>query len=143
MLSSISAVDRCSRAAVRAFSMARSALAGANTIHALESKQIPGGINHCDCRGRLALLRALPCHLQHRLGSGLIKDHQVDGLRPGCKAEDRCQHSNANSKFRHCELIPLKFSGTRMLSRTACVTVSTKCLWCEPGSPRSLWRRQG
>jgi hypothetical protein len=49
----------------------------------LESKQIPGGINHCDCRGRIPLLRALLRGLQDRLGSGLIEGHYVDGLCPG------------------------------------------------------------
>jgi hypothetical protein len=49
----------------------------------LESKQIPGGINHGDCRGRIPPLRALLRGLQDRLGSGLIEGHYVDGLRPG------------------------------------------------------------
>jgi hypothetical protein len=31
----------------------------ADTIHPLESKQIAGRIDHCDCRGRIPLLRAL------------------------------------------------------------------------------------
>jgi hypothetical protein len=39
--------------------------------------------------------------LQDRLGSGLIEGHYVDGLCPDRQAEDRCQYSNANSKFRH------------------------------------------
>jgi hypothetical protein len=56
--------------------------AAADTVHPLESKQIPGRIDHCDCRGRIPLLRALPRCLQGRLGSGLIKNHHVDGLCP-------------------------------------------------------------
>jgi hypothetical protein len=35
--------------------------------------QIAGRIDHCDCRGRIPLLRALPRCLQDRLGSGLIE----------------------------------------------------------------------
>jgi hypothetical protein len=49
----------------------------------LESKQIPGGIDHCHRRGRIPLLRALLRGLQDRLGSGLIEDQYVDGLCPG------------------------------------------------------------
>ena len=70
--------------------------------------QIAGKINHCDRRGRIPLLRVLLCCLQDRLGSGLIKGHYVDGLCPGCKAEDRCQHSNADSKVLHSEPISIR-----------------------------------
>jgi len=45
--------------------------------------------------------------LQHGLGSGLIEHHQVDGLGADCRAEHRCQYSNANSEFRHGELISI------------------------------------
>lgn len=77
----------------------------ADTIHPLESKQIPGGINHCDCRGRIALLRALSRGLQDRLRTGLIERHDADGLRPDGHAEDRGQYSNTDCNFRHSELI--------------------------------------
>src|SRR5882757_10881961 len=52
----------------------------ADTIHPLESKQIAGRIDHCDCRGRIPLARVLPRCLQNRLGSGLIKGQYVEGL---------------------------------------------------------------
>src|SRR5207245_1695625 len=54
----------------------------ANTVHPLESKQLPIGINHCDCRGAIALLRALLRCLQDRPSSSLIEDQYAHGLCP-------------------------------------------------------------
>src|SRR3981081_3897872 len=99
MLSSISAVDRCSRAAVRAFPMARSALAGRTPSIRSKARRSPAGST--TAIGRIPLLRAVLRCLQDRLGSGLIEGHHLDGLCPDRQAEDRCQYSNANSKFRH------------------------------------------
>jgi hypothetical protein len=48
----------------------------ADTIHPLESQQVACGINHGDCRGRIALLRALSALLAapsgRRLGRGSL-----------------------------------------------------------------------
>jgi hypothetical protein len=63
--------------------MARSALAGRTPFIHPKSKQIRGGINHCDSRGLIPLLRALLRGLQDRLGSGLIEGHYIDGLCHG------------------------------------------------------------
>ena len=80
----------------------------ADTVHPLERQQISGGIDHRDGRGRVALLRARLRCLQHRLGSGLIERHDLDGLRPQGLAEHRRQESNDDSRFHHGELISFR-----------------------------------
>jgi acyl-CoA reductase-like NAD-dependent aldehyde dehydrogenase len=62
--------------------------------------------------------------LQDRLGSGLIEDQHADRLCTDRLAEDRCQYSNANSKFRHGELIrSFEFGRARMQSLRAYVSL--------------------
>jgi len=85
MLSSISAVGRCSRAARSCLPDREVRACRPNTVHPLKSKQIPGRINHRDCRGRMALLCTCLRCLQNHLGPGLIEGRYIDGLCPGRK----------------------------------------------------------
>ena len=118
----------------------------ADAVHPQERKQIPGRINHCDCRGCILLLRALSCRSQDRLGSGLIENSSrrwsvpsLTDRRPLLIFQQQFQVLSWRSDF-----VPLKFGGARRIpSQRACVTRPMERLWCEPDSSRSLWRRRG
>jgi hypothetical protein len=89
-------------------------------------------VGHCrkprkPFRGRIALLRALLRCLQDRLGSGLIENQYADRLCSDQMAEDRCQYSNANSKFGHSELIRF----VRILAARECYRSELMCRFAE------------